>query len=652
LDTYFDKSVLSKNRLIFIFTNFSKNSLTFSISAVSTSGDFIQLNYGNAWGKSGSTGADVSPSGSAEVGGIRVMKSFPTVSLDTMPVSMLADGRLMRFKVSADARGPVSLAKMVFRLITSGVSLSNVRLYAFSDSQYSSPNPGQDVDGGIPTSNVGAYIVGPTSPIVIPAGQTRYFELRGSVSSVSSGGSVTTTLLSEPNGITMQSGIVLREKDTNFVWSPNSLTMSQFSDSDWTGGFAIPGLPASGLSFTRTNTTSSQPHTNPVVINSFSISPGTTTPGQAVTLSWSSNLTANDVSVYGGFCYISFLTDQNQQIQISGGSIPAPSGSVSHVPPMSGTYTLHCSSNAKDGSPFASNMVRVTVLEQTGSVSVNSGTFSIARPTLTGTASGLTSFTLQLTGLGDKYADVVFVNNGKWSHAVWTDLPNGSYTATAYDPKGNILGSGTFTVALTPAVTGGELYAVGVYEAQGSQHNFCYSKPGTVNVNLVQLIGSKKGTPVTLSLSAYEPVIWNITVPAGVNLQKVILSGYNVQSPVITGASPLVERYFYNDPANAARGISPAGSFYDERDGADSRFQTIYNWAGQATCANTSGAVPIASRWYYNPGSNYFYAYQKTDSNYSTLVSKLQSLTGLSLKNFQGAYSGSTFTVTVGTPEY
>jgi hypothetical protein len=171
-------------------------------------------------------------------------------------------------------------------------------------------------------------------------------------------------------------------------------------------------------------------------------------------------------------------------------------------------------------------------------------------------------------------------------------------------------------------------------------------------VNLVQLIGSKKGTPVTLSLSAYEPVIWNITVPAGVNLQKVILSGYNVQSPVITGASPLVERYFYNDPANAARGISPAGSFYDERDGADSRFQTIYNWAGQATCANTSGAVPIASRWYYNPGSNYFYAYQKTDSNYSTLVSKLQSLTGLSLKNFQGAYSGSTFTVTVGTPEY
>lgn len=305
--------------------------------------------------------------------------------------------------------------------------------------------------------------------------------------------------------------------------------------------------------------------TNPVVISSFSTSATSVTTGQPITLTWNSNLSSTDISYYQGFCAISLLTDSNQQIHLTGGSIGSANGSVTYVPPASGTYTLRCSSGAKDGSPMAEKTLRVTV---------------------------------------------------------------GS-TASS-----------------------GELYAVGVYEAAGAQHNFCYSKPGTVNVNLVQLVGTKKGTPVTLSLSAYEPVIWNINVPTGVNLQKVILSGYNVQSPVITGASPLVERYFYNDPADAARGISPAGSFYDERQGADSRFQTIYSWAGQATCASTSGAVPIASRWYYNGGSNYFYAYQKTDSNYSTLVGKLQSLTGLTLKNFQGAYSGSTFTVTVGTPEY
>jgi hypothetical protein len=305
--------------------------------------------------------------------------------------------------------------------------------------------------------------------------------------------------------------------------------------------------------------------TNPVVINSFTSSATSVASGQPITLTWSSNLSATDVSYYGGFCLISLLTDANQQIHLSGGTLGSPSGSVTHTPPMSGTYTIRCSSGGKDGSPMTEKTVRVTV---------------------------------------------------------------GS-TASS-----------------------GELYAVGVYEATGAQHNFCYSKPGTVNVNLVQLIGTPKGAPITLSLSAYEPVIWNINVPTGVNLQKVILSGYNVQSPVITGASPLVERYFYSDPANASPGSSGQGSFYDDRDGADSRYQTVYHWAGQATCAATSGAVPVANRWYHNPGSNYFYAYQKTDSNYSTLVSKLQSITGLALKNFQGAYSGSSFTVTVGTPEY
>ncbi len=300
--------------------------------------------------------------------------------------------------------------------------------------------------------------------------------------------------------------------------------------------------------------------TNPVSIYSFAASATSVASGQPVTFTWSSNVSSSDVSYYGGFCAIWVLTDANQQIHLTGGSIGSPSGSVTYTPPMSGTYTIRCSSGAKDGSPMTERTLRVAV------------------------------------------------------------------------------GS---------SVSAGVLHAVGVYEAQGAQHNFCYSKPGTVTVNLMQY--QKTGTPVTLSLSAYEPVIWNINVPAGVNLQKVILSGYNVQSTVITGASPLVERYFYSDPANAARGSSSSGAFYDDRDGADSRYQTIYHWAGQTMCAATSGAVPVANRWYYNPGSTYFYAYQQGDSNYTNLAAKLQSLTGLPVKSFTGAYSGSSFTVQVDT---
>lgn len=533
--------------------------------AVSVSGDFIQLNFGNAWAKSGITGADVSPTGTAEVAGIRVMKSFPIISLDSIPGTALADGRLIRFKVSADSKGAVGLGKMLFRINASGASVSNVRLHAFSDASYSSPVPGNEADGGMLMNNVGNISIAvPSNPVQIPAGATRYFELRGSVSGVGAGASVTTTLLSDQSASFPQVGSTLREKDVNFVWSPNSVSTAGYGNTDWFNGFGVPGLPLSGLSYTRTGESSAPPQTSNVTV-SFGVSPGTTTPGQAVTLSWNSNLTNTDISYYGGFCAIDLLTDRNEEIHVTSTLNSSASGSVTHIPSSSGTYRIFCTSGAKDGQPSARATARITV---------------------------------------------------------------------------------------TSGASSGELYAIGVYEAQGAQHNFCYSKPGTVNVNLVQLVGTKKGTPITLSLSAYEPVVWNINVPAGVNLQKVILSGYHVQSPVITGASPLVERYFYNDPADASRGISPSASFYDERDGADSRLQTIYSWAGQATCTNTSGAIPLANRWYYNPGSNYFYAYQKTDSNYSTLASKLQSLTGLTLKNFQGSYSGSNFTVTVGTPEY
>ncbi len=620
--------------------------------AVSVSGDFIQLNYGNAWGKSGISGADVSPTGSAEVAGIRVMKSVPTVSLDSIPGTALADGRLMRFKVTADSKGAVSLGKMVFRMSASRASVSNVRLYAFSDALYSNPIAGVDSDGGIPTSNVGVFIVNPATPVQIPAGATRYFELRGSVSGISNGASVTTTLLSDQSASFPQTGSSLREKDVNFVWSPNSIQTAGFANTDWFNGFGVRGLPSAGLPYSRTNGAESAGQTNPVIINSFSVSPGTTTRGQSVALSWSSNLSNSDVSVHGGFCYISLLTDQNQQIHVTGGSIGSPSGTVTHWPETSGTYTLHCSSGAKDGSPFATKSVRVTVLDQLGSVAFNGGSFSVPRPTISGTASGLNSFTLVVTGLGDKYAEGILVSGGVWSHTMQTDFPSGTYTTTAYDPKGNVLGSDSFTVSL-PAVTVGELHAVGIYEALGSQHNFCYSKPGEATVNLALLAGAKKGTPVTLSLSAYEPVHWKVNVPSGVSLQRVVLSGYNNQSVTVTGASPLVTHHYFLDQSHVSPGSSGQGAFIDDREPNDTRTRTVYNWAGQATCSLTSGSVPVASRWYFNPPvSDYFYAYQKGDSNYANLVAKLQSLTGGSLKSFQGAYSGSNFTVTVGTPEY
>ncbi len=75
------------------------------------------------------------------------------------------------------------------------------------------------------------------------------------------------------------------------------------------------------------------------------------------------------------------------------------------------------------------------------------GTYGTNRPTLTGTASGVTGFTLVATGLGDKYAEYVPVSNGRWSHSVTASFANGTYGLEAYTPKGELLGSGSFRIA-------------------------------------------------------------------------------------------------------------------------------------------------------------------------------------------------------------
>lgn len=104
-----------------------------------------------------------------------------------------------------------------------------------------------------------------------------------------------------------------------------------------------------------------QPQTNPVTINSFTASQTSVTSGTPVTFTWSSNLTNNDISYYGGGCGISALTSYNQQIHITSGATSGASGSVTYTPALTSTYTLTCSAGAKDGSPMSTQQVTVNV---------------------------------------------------------------------------------------------------------------------------------------------------------------------------------------------------------------------------------------------------------------------------------------------------
>ncbi len=249
--------------------------------AVAFSGHLLAVDYLNSEGTGASSGTTIYPSGSSASSGVRIMKSFPTFALDGTTVNGatgLADGRLMRFKVTADAKGPIGITQFALNLATTTASVTNVTIYGFTDSAYSQAISGISTNGDLQSTDDcasgcpsnGNVVVGVTTSagtatvIQVPAGGTRYFEVRGSISGDATGAAVTTKLLgsssfpataaavgSNPLLVTSSTGV---DTGTNtFVWSPNSTTTAARTDMDWTNGYGVSGLPAGGLFATRSH---------------------------------------------------------------------------------------------------------------------------------------------------------------------------------------------------------------------------------------------------------------------------------------------------------------------------------------------------------------------------------------------------------------
>lgn len=113
--------------------------------------------------------------------------------------------------------------------------------------------------------------------------------------------------------------------------------------------------------------------TSSVVINSFTATPSSVSAGGAVMFMWSSNLTQNDISVYGGGCSIEGISQNNVALNVTPG-LTSASGQVTFVPPTTATYTLFCTSGGKDGAPSTTKQITVTVAQpQTNPVTVDFG---------------------------------------------------------------------------------------------------------------------------------------------------------------------------------------------------------------------------------------------------------------------------------------
>jgi hypothetical protein len=231
-------------------------------------GDLIAVdadtNGTNTQGSGASSGTTINAGGSTSVSGVRLFKSFPVFALGTISSTGAADGKLMRFSVTANANGGVGIGQFKFKLATStNITVSGIDLYGYTDAGYSSPISGFS-SGQIQTAlgnadGSGALTIAPTNStagtINIPAGTTYYFELRGSATTSGTAYSVTTTLSGDsvypslPLSVNMSAAAGLSA--SSLVWSPNATTTSALTHVDWTNGYGVAGLPSSGLTQTR-----------------------------------------------------------------------------------------------------------------------------------------------------------------------------------------------------------------------------------------------------------------------------------------------------------------------------------------------------------------------------------------------------------------
>lgn len=166
----------------------------------------------------------------------------------------------------------------------------------------------------------------------------------------------------------------------NVLWTPSS-ELQGLGVSDNAGAIFkiyVTGQKADGTGYVDDKSDAAfgftSDTTQPVVINSFTVSPTSVTSGQSVTFTWSSNLTQTNIS-YGGGCSIEGLAN-NIALYVTPG-LAGASGSVTYAPTATATYTLRCSSGAKDGSPSASKQITVNVNSpQTNPVVISSFTAS------------------------------------------------------------------------------------------------------------------------------------------------------------------------------------------------------------------------------------------------------------------------------------
>jgi hypothetical protein len=230
-------------------------------------------------GTNSSTVATTTTSGDVPGRSKLVRKTIPTVSLASLPTSIVSNGGgivLARFTVTADAAENISLKKLAFKVSMNGTTTEAVSSPAIREvgqgSDISSST--QDVDtvahmsacgfNTVPNQLACVRIVFANEQ-VISAGTSKTYELRMTTANfTTSGDSVSTILLGDSanavghltaSALGVDNFVVGTSGEYNFVWSDNSVIahsdVAITGSADWTNGNLVKNLPTDAQTMTR-----------------------------------------------------------------------------------------------------------------------------------------------------------------------------------------------------------------------------------------------------------------------------------------------------------------------------------------------------------------------------------------------------------------
>jgi len=289
--------------------------ISYEVGPLQKSGDLLVVAYdgsdnnsttpgsGGNYGKGVSGGTSVITGTTSDVtpGGVRIMKSLPTFEKIALSASekVLQNGSnapLYKFKMSADSNGDVAIYNWTFDIGSStganaAATTSAYGLYVYTNSSFSLADTSFSTDGLLNTTNYwgGDGLEQPkiveiypltsanaTTTYTIPAGTTRYFVLKATVSNVETGtgseaitvkleGDAAYPLIDTPGDSSTTEYLTMAEAAStsaftthdDFRWSPISTTTNVLpTDLDWTNGYAVPGLPSTYMSSETLTSTS------------------------------------------------------------------------------------------------------------------------------------------------------------------------------------------------------------------------------------------------------------------------------------------------------------------------------------------------------------------------------------------------------------